>query len=558
MGSSDGILQAGMLAPCEQVGAAPVAWIGRRDGEPLLFAVSDQVTVDLADLVKQAPAARLQVEVVGEIGQSPTFGPQWERLQTLGAKRIYGPPDEGGPVQRLVIRLIGLDARQPVKATLGVELTIAGQRQAIAVPVDLTPGPPKITTFRARPSILVTGAEATFAIGCERASSWTMAEVDGPTLASRDGLDPRTAVTAGHTIMPQASGPHRFRLTARSAGGEQRADVEVKVQDTEGWVAAPQWWSRGQVAGLCASPGGEVIYALVRTGGSASVWWSADGFGRWEELAPAPSGVVTSAPIACLRLESGLGLVVAGGSAVDPSQPSGTVWLLDVETKAWASIDDCWEPRTGHACVVAPDKDGAEKLWVIGGVDASDNAVGDVQVSADGRTWQRRATPGWAARCMFAATVKGSEIWVGGGFREPYGKAVPDIWTWDTKTGQERVLEAKPGVPMRLTESEWDLSALALTALDDVVHVVGVERTVGPEGTTYRTIDGRLTRDDVGYPTPPRVGDRAWSVRAADFRLNAVAFNGCIWLFTQRPLGKHLIESEGLYYWVPPRKGSRV
>jgi hypothetical protein len=191
-------------------------------------------------------------------------------------------------------------------------------------------------------------------------------------------------------------------------------------------------------------------------------------------------------------------------------------------------------------------------------VDASDNAVGDVQVSADCRTWQRRATPGWAARCTFAATVNGSEIWVGGGFREPHGKAVPDIWTWDTTTGTDRVLEAKPGVPMRLTESEWDLGALALTALDGVVHVAGVERQVGPAGTTYRTIDGRLTRDDVGYPSPPRVGDRAWSVQAADFRLGTVAFNGCIWLFTQRALGKHLIESEGLHYWVPPRKGSRV
>jgi hypothetical protein len=39
--------------------------------------------------------------------------------------------------------------------------------------------------------------------------------------------------------------------------------------------------------------------------------------------------------------------------------------------------------------------------------------------------------------------------------------------------------------------------------------------------------------------------------------LEAVEFNGCIWLLSQAYIGRKRLENSGLYYWVPP-KGSTI
>jgi hypothetical protein len=539
-----------MMPPCEQVGEAPAVWIKRGDDAPLTFSASDTITIDVARVAKATGWARPAVEVVGDSGQNPTSGYRWPSLPTdVDTEPTFEPPEGGRSVSRLIVKLLGLTREKPVKSTLAVELTVGGRSQKIDAPVDLTAEPPRITVFRARPSIVRPGDPLTFEVECERASSWTIVDASGKQVAASAGT---TKTPARHWMQSEDESP--FRLTAEGAGGKQTASVAARLQG-EGWISAPQRWTDGQVAALCPSPRGDVLYALVRApGGSASVWWSADGFGRWEELAEAPRNMVTTAPAACLAVQSGVKLVFAGGSKVDPMLEANTVWALDVKTKAWSTFPQTWEPRKGHACVVARDHDGTDKLWVIGGTNRMGNALRDVQVSADGEHWAPRPAPPWAARCMFAATVKesGSELWVGGGFKRFDGVAVNDvwIWRWDTEAGRGNALKWLP-----TDEKEgWRLSALALVTLDEKVHVAGVERQIGSGGPSYRTFFGPLNEDNSGYVRPAGEAPKVWSETAENARLEAVAFNGCIWLFSQRALEDHVVASRGLYYWVPPRR----
>ena len=59
------------------------------------------------------------------------------------------------------------------------------------------------------------------------------------------------------------------------------------------------------------------------------------------------------------------------------------------------------------------------------------------------------------------------------------------------------------------------------------------------------------------YVAPAPNAPLGWTLQIPDSMLEAVEFNGCIWLFAQTYRGKKRIENSGLYYWVPP-KDSKV
>jgi hypothetical protein len=565
MGSDDGVLVHGMTTECARDGDSPTVsvWLARGDTQPMELGPKDEIALDFADLVAKArPWTPEQVEVLGETGERPSLSAKY--LRTSGATRVYVPPRAAGPVRRVVIRLRGLSAQQPVKATIGVTLKIQGKVVQASVPIALAPEPPSITTFRARPSIAVIGRSVGFEVTCERAASWKIERVVGNTatvVASwTSGAEPPKASDRNDT-----QDFVTYRVTAKgTSAGEATASVPVKIVERSGWISAGRWWDPLQVAGLCVSPEGDAIYALVRSRDGASVWSSAEGFARWTELAPAPARMVTTAPGVCFRVGNDPKLVFAGGSKVDPRRTSSEVWILDIRTRQWDPAPDAsprragWEARMGHACVVARDADGAEKIWVIGGVDADGNALDDAHVSVDGVHWiAKEKVPRWGGRCMFGATVRNSEIWIGGGFVEPDGKAVDDMWRWDTTKPDGRPLVNEDGRKVTLTSgSDWDLSAFALATLDGDVYRAAVERKAAEGG--YQVKFTRMQKDRSGYvvpaggENPPWLGDTEFE----EGRVEAVGFNGCVWLFAQSYVGEHAIASSGLYYYVPPQPGS--
>jgi len=60
-----------------------------------------------------------------------------------------------------------------------------------------------------------------------------------------------------------------------------------------------------------------------------------------------------------------------------------------------------------------------------------------------------------------------------------------------------------------------------------------------------------------GYVPPTPAAPLAWTLTRPDCMLEAVEFNGCIWLLSQAYIGRKRLENSGLYYWVPP-KGSTI
>ena len=547
-------------------------WIARRNGAAIVVDGKARLTLDFTELADRAgwtPRAKVSAFSVESSPDTPSLGSSWGFLTRNGAKLDYKPAAWDKPVRRVVVQLQGLDVKAAAQATVGAVLVIGSQRLEGRIQVQVGAKPLRITTFRARPSIVVRGKSVNFDVVCEQASSWRIEEVKD-TGAVLVASSPSAQPSATVNTAPVAT----YRLTAKGeSGAEQTANVLVKVIERVGvgsWFAAGRAWAPQDVATLCVSPEGDAIYALVRSPEAASVWWSADGFGRWDELVAAPPGMVTSAPGVCLNVNKARKLVFVGGSKVDHELTSNRVWSLDVATRTWASDwppeEPDWTPRMGHACVVAPDSDGVAKIWVIGGADATLTALDDVHVSVDGAKWEPRpsagSSPGWNAgttqdpalargRCMFGATAKDSEIWVGGGFEEPDGRAVVDIWRWNTAGKAAEQLKMASGDPFRVTTDQWYLGAFALATLDAKVWVAMVEQ----KGESYQAAFYPLQKAYGGWSKTAAGTSLEWlsEARFDHARIEAVGFNGCIWMVVQRYAGSGEIAASGLYYYVAPR-----
>jgi len=75
-------------------------------------------------------------------------------------------------------------------------------------------------------------------------------------------------------------------------------------------------------------------------------------------------------------------------------------------------------------CVVMQNR-----AWVLGGFDANGNALKEVWSCGANGDWKKHAVPAWPARCMHAAIVFDSKMWIYGGVTEPFGDPLDDMWT---------------------------------------------------------------------------------------------------------------------------------
>ena len=555
-------------AGSEPAGDSPTVswWITRVDNSKLSIDTNnDSISIDIGTL-KGKNGQPPVISVYGEVRQnSGTNNEGWVAYQWewVPDSNVFVPPsDPSSAVDHITIRLQDLQTTTSVDAKLKVTLKVQSKEQQIELPLNLPADPPKIAKFRATPSIVVVGANTKLEWKCENADA-----------ASVRLVGPQRKETSETTPRMNTSGLLPYELVAKnSAGVETKAALQIKVLDNSAWVAAPKWWD-GQVVGLCVSPDGETLYAVVRSKSKpfgAAVWSSADGFSRWEQVAtvPADQNVVHSAPVVCLQLESGPVLMFVGGSKMDYEEVSNKVCSFDLKTKEWKSQDpnktgggdaSKWPgARMGHACVVARDADDTDKVWVIGGMNQDGNVLNDAWVSPDGKDWvQRNAPSNWQGRCLFAATAKKtdgkSEIWLGGGFDGPDGKPLSDLKVWNWKAANL----AEKEIPLTLSHKDWILSGLALAALGQQVYVTGVERRLQQNQQNF---DYQYKFDPVGtdasgaYYTLSTTKVNVWgALKQPASKIDAVGFNGCLWLCSLRTGPKHHeIDTNGLYYWVPP------
>jgi hypothetical protein len=92
--------------------------------------------------------------------------------------------------------------------------------------------------------------------------------------------------------------------------------------------------------------------------------------------------------------------------------------------------------------VVFDDDGNGEKMWVIGGIDAGNNALNDVWNSVDGKTWTQvkpNDANGFSGREKHASVVFDESMWVIGGLTND-SKSKNDVWsstngkTWNELT----------------------------------------------------------------------------------------------------------------------------
>lgn len=119
---------------------------------------------------------------------------------------------------------------------------------------------------------------------------------------------------------------------------------------------------------------------------------------------------------------------LVGGSQIDPDNTSNIIWRLDPAKQVWQKMEPArWSSRMGHAVLMFQNK-----LWVLGGRDASGNALNDVWFcdSESGNWTEVSKTNSWEPRCIFHPTVWNDEIWLYGGASGPFSsKLFKDLWS---------------------------------------------------------------------------------------------------------------------------------
>jgi hypothetical protein len=99
---------------------------------------------------------------------------------------------------------------------------------------------------------------------------------------------------------------------------------------------------------------------------------------------------------------------------------------------------------------------------------------------------------------------------------------------------------------------------LALVSLDAHVWIAGVERRTHPAPTRYRAIFFPRANDASGDVVPEGGAQVPWlaGAQVENARIEAVAFNGCIWVVAQRDAGDSTVGASSLFYFVPSPPGS--
>ena len=523
-----------------------------RKNKKLSFDDNDEIKLSVGDLKAQTTWQ----DTVEVVGRSEGSLYKWERDKTTTDPLVFYPPEVNDVVDEVDFILSNIQAKVEGEAQLKIELTINEVSYENSFPIYLLQQAPKIKKFRATPTILVKGADTDLEWYLENSLVYEIRDK----AYKKIELPDQTKHTLRLSINEENFAP--FHLIARHQKALTTKTVEIRVFSESRWQSGWQP-DEGQISGLIASSAGEEIFAIVR-GKTNSVWRSPDGLSNWQMIDDdVPIDMVTSPGVHFNNQ-----LVLVGGSKIDPNQVSHEVHRFDLKARKWSKLpmpgesDEIWEQRMGHACIVFPDQDGTQKVWVMGGANKYSNALNDIWVwdGSDKNVWIKKEKKNveksrpWPVRCMFGACPVGNEIWIGGGFEQPQGKGLDDIWIGDGQTWQR--LKRQTG-DLKIIDSGF-LCAATLVSLGKDVYFLGAKKDNHYKALFANMREQRHRGKEYDWYDPPTPIDPLdWTLKRPDFMLEAVGFNGCIWLISQAYRGKKRVENSGLYYWIPP-KGSTI
>src|SRR5215472_3635174 len=536
-----------------------VTWwcTGQEAGATSSLSITQKDRLSISNLPQNAKILSVRSET-GDPQSKPQSRNDWSYKQSFSA---YLPPSNNPQtIDRIVIELSPGGSAQVIDLSgVKVDLTLSGQKYSVTRISPPPPAqPPKIEGLCATPSIVTVNSPFFVQWKPSDASSWELSEAK--TIISRQTLKPaQSAVKVeggkGQQLQFNSTGYHRYTVKAyNDTGATAEAGVALMVLNSDSdWQDVAQPW-KGKVTRLCVGTdrtnSSEILYAVVRSEGANQIWSTADGFSGWTCLdVNVPTSVLTS-PVAALPTEKKPVLVFAGGSAIDFVQRSNSVSLLDLNSDppqwkpSYCATE--WSARAGHVCLVAPDKDGQNKLWVMGGLDERGNTLHDAWFSATGEkgSWYPRDISGIEARYLFAAAARGPEIWLAGGFPERNGPPLNEILIFKSDIAK---LDTKGTIP----EDGWRTSGVALTVLHGRVYLIGTQLQADKKQSLF-TPDS-LEQSSGSFSAPLPQGNLVFNDSPAERRIEAVAFNGAIWVFSLYPHSqKHdVIEVSELKYHVP-------
>ncbi len=222
---------------------------------------------------------------------------------------------------------------------------------------------------------------------------------------------------------------------------------------------------------------------------------------------------------------AGTVLGVASRNGNSGRQETGEYTTDTGDVSAWEQLstsNPIWSKRAEHATVMFKNK-----IWVLGGANASDGNNNEVWSSADGKAWKKHDTskskPMWGRSNNHGAVVFKDKIWVlgNGSFsssnNEVWSSADGEIWT------KHDTSKSKP---------MWDARGIKATVFNKKIWILGGTDSVGNgiDGDVWSSADGEIwTKHAIKDSTNDAT--KLWTVIGDG---DAVVFNNKMWVLGGR------------------------
>jgi len=574
----------------------------KRGDKIRLDGVPDGVKAEVhSERIDQPPADKQRTDNVDKARRPP-----WWFDVDAG---IYKPDSKAtGQVDGIAIELIIAKPENGIKIAVTITATINGEQQAPQKLEKTVPaGLPEIRGLRAVPSLISVQSPFRLQWTARNASSWKLFEDDTtPVDTKLNAAKPEGGwCTVTSQPLSRAEGRYIYRLVAgNDKGASIEARARLRVVDTKEWRLPFQPWEDDKTTGLCVGINcltkAETLYAVVLsepadtdplgTQPTGGLWCSEDGL-SWTCLSvDIPLEVLTSPVVALPSTDRNNPkpiLIFVGGSKIDfnpgtPSNFSNKIYVVDLnnlDSKTggqWKTAP--WTPRAGHACLVLTDKDGVSKLCIIGGLSKNDQTLADAYVLSDpgqGK-WDPIELPGWPGCYHFAAAAKqtgtrlipwGPELWLAGGFQDCYnGDPYDELHIFPQQVGSINGAQAQPLQKDIMPEDDWRTSGVSLVVLNNWVYAFCTQcygADVGRGTRARRSLFTSLEARDASKAispfspaSPEQAGPDFDNDPTTHRRIEAVAFNGCIWVFSLHleTSGSAKLLSSQLRYWIPTKQ----
>ena len=471
---------------------------------------------------------------------------------------------------------------------------------------------PVINSFRINPSIIRPGNDITITYETIDANTCELKDSLGKTMDFQTVTDQTRPFNFSINFglgSPGTSPCPPFYLRARNGAMEalENTVANVITYDTPKWLVLDNftWQVKKEVDGnviyvmeqytlldLVLNEYDDKMWAVMqkKTDPAAppSIWKSRDGV-SWipHTVSVNNNGTVTSVMLTipselahCPCLHFGQNeLYFVGGSKADISVCKNTITKVNLDSGIPEELPPAaMKPRCMHACVVYPDANGNDNIWVIGGADKNGNGLNDVW-RFDGSNWTAVPTDAtFPKRCQFAVTVqtdinKNKSIWIGGGAARYNGSTLNDLWLYKT-SGWKKVKNINGTADLTYSE-EW-LAGASICYLR-----TNKNSSTDPSGTYRYIISSDITESEseidsenqsrrvltsrwilgvdtgnnyyrwtpisgIDKPEFPSIFD---SVRS--FATATIGFNGCVWTVILAYVSKGNVAVSKLYHSCP-------